>query len=154
MLCDAFSRGAVEAGHDVKKIILQQKDINFCLGCYACQRNGGNCIQKDDMTEVLDQMIGADVWVLATPVYFYSMNAKLKVLIDRVFAKYSQIKEKKTYLIATCKDIAVNAMEGTVAGYHWFLYCLNKVEDAGHILAYGVRRQGRGEREAYTKRGL
>ncbi|HUL00463.1 MAG TPA: flavodoxin family protein, partial [Nitrospirota bacterium] len=57
LLCDQFVRGAAEAGHQVEKIFLRDKRINYCTGCGTCQSNGGTCVQKDDMAEVLDKMI-------------------------------------------------------------------------------------------------
>lgn len=48
-LADAFIRGTQEAGHQVEKINLRDRTVNGCLGCGACQRNGGTCVQKDDM---------------------------------------------------------------------------------------------------------
>ncbi len=60
MLCDQFMLGAKEAGNQAEKIFLRDKKINYCVGCYAC--NGeANCIQQDDMAEVLEKMIAADV---------------------------------------------------------------------------------------------
>ena len=82
LLCDEFIKGALEAGNKVEKVFLADKKINVCLGCGACY-NTSKCIQKDDMVELNDKMVEADVIVLATPVYFYSMAGQLKVLIDR-----------------------------------------------------------------------
>lgn len=70
ILCDQFILGATEAGHAVEKVSLRDKQIGHCTACDACQRNGGNCVLKDDMAGILDKMIGADVIVMATPVYF------------------------------------------------------------------------------------
>ena len=82
LLCDQFAKGAEEAGHQVEKIRVQEKKIAPCLACYGC-RNTGVCVQKDDMAAILDKLVEADVLVLATPVYFYSMDGQLKTLIDR-----------------------------------------------------------------------
>lgn len=81
-LCDEFQRGCQEAGHQVRKVSLQNRKIQFCTACYACKKTG-SCIQKDDAVEILQQMTEADVIVLATPVYFYSMAGQVKTLIDR-----------------------------------------------------------------------
>ena len=75
MLCDEFLRGAVDAGHEVEKIRIAEKKIGYCSGCYYCQQTGGVCAKKDDMAELLQKMIDADVIVLASPVYFYSIDA-------------------------------------------------------------------------------
>ena len=97
-LCDQFAKGAKEAGHQVEKINLQDKKINFCLGCGACNSTH-ICVQKDDMKPLLDKMIVADVIVLATPVYFYSMNGQLKTFIDRCVPRYTEMTNKDFYFI-------------------------------------------------------
>lgn len=141
LLCDRFASGAKESGNEVEKIFLRDRTINFCHGCMACMKTG-KCVQKDDMAEILDKMLAADVLVLGTPVYFYSMSAQLKVLIDRTVPKYTEIKDKKAYLIATAGEDDESAMDGTINGFHGFLSCLDNVEDAGHIFATGVNGIG------------
>ena len=51
LLCDEFMRGALEAGHEVEKIRVQEKKVACCTACYAC-RDTGNCAIKDDMAEL------------------------------------------------------------------------------------------------------
>mgnify|MGYP000802091376 CR=1 FL=1 len=87
ILCDEFLRGAREAGHQLEKVRPTEKKIAPCLGCYYCASHGGECVRRDDMADLLQQMIDADVIVLASPVYFYSINAQLKAVIDR-FQRY------------------------------------------------------------------
>ncbi len=142
LLCDQFILGATEAGNQVEKIYVQDKEINFCLGCMDCQSNGGVCVQNDDMVEILDKMVRADVLVMATPIYFYNMDAQLKVLIDRTCPRYSEISNKKAFLIATSDDGRKEAMDVTVAGFRAFLSCLDNVEEAGIIYGTGVRDIG------------
>ena len=78
-LCDEFLRGAQEAGHEVEKIFLKDKTIHYCTGCGVCNE-GKPCPQKDDAPEIVRKMVAADVIVLATPVYFYTMSAQMKTL--------------------------------------------------------------------------
>lgn len=96
-LCDEFIKGAVETNHQVEKVVLAEKKINYCKGCYAC-RGDGRCAQKDDMAPILDAMVAADAIVLATPVYFYTMCAQMKTLIDRTVAQYTKITNKEFFL--------------------------------------------------------
>lgn len=103
ILCDQFALGAGEAGHEVEKIFLRDKDIHYCTGCYVCEKTKGVCAIKDDMPEILEKIIRTDVLVLSTPVYFYCMNAQLKTVIDRTVARYTEIKNKEAYLIATAE---------------------------------------------------
>ncbi|OGV51119.1 MAG: NADPH-dependent FMN reductase [Lentisphaerae bacterium GWF2_52_8] len=133
ILCDQFMQGAQEAGKSAEKIYVKDKKINFCTGCGACQTNKGKCSQRDDMEEILEKMVAADVIVLATPVYFYSICAQLKVLIDRVCPRYTELTNKKAYLIATAADSSKSALDGTIAGFRGFLDCLTNVEESGII---------------------
>jgi multimeric flavodoxin WrbA len=138
LLCDQFMLGAREAGNQVEKINLQDRKINFCLGCMDCQSNGGVCVQNDDMAEILDKMVQADVLVMATPVYFYNMDAQLKALIDRTCPQYTKIANKKAFLIATSYDSGKEAIDVTLAGFRAFLGCLDNVEEGGIIHGTGV----------------
>ena len=56
LLCDEFMRGAIEAGHEVEKIRVQEKKVAYCSACYACQ-DTGVCAIKDDMAEIMQKMI-------------------------------------------------------------------------------------------------
>ena len=142
LLCEQFMQGAQEAGHSVEKIDLRDKKIGFCTGCGFCQTHQGKCSQRDDMAEILGKMVEANVLVLATPVYFYSMCAQLKVLIDRVCPRYTEVSNKKLYLIATAADSAKSALEGTIAGFRGFLDCLDNSEEAGIIYGTGLHNLG------------
>ena len=86
LLCDAFASGAKETGNEVEKIRVGAKKIAYCSACYYCREHGGKCVHQDDVAEILQKMIDADVIVLASPVYFYSIDAQLKAVIDRTLA--------------------------------------------------------------------
>ena len=55
LLCNEFMRGAAEAGHQVEKIFLKDKHINYCTGCSVCSMYGKPCPQKDDAAEVVEK---------------------------------------------------------------------------------------------------
>ena len=107
LLCNEFMRGAAEAGHQVEKIFLKDKHINYCTGCSVCSMYGKPCPQKDDAAEVVEKMIAADVIVMATPVYFYTMSAQMKTLIDRCCARYLEIKDKEFYFIIAAAEESI-----------------------------------------------
>lgn len=86
LLCDAFQNGAESVGNHVTKIEVATKEIGYCHGCYYCQEHG-HCFQNDDMGPILDQMVVTDVIVLATPIYFYSLDGQIKTLIDRILPR-------------------------------------------------------------------
>lgn len=142
LLCDQFMKGATESGNTAEKIHVPDKNIHFCNGCLTCQSNGGECVLDDDMGDILEKMIQADVLVLATPVYFYNMDAQMKVLIDRTCSRYTEISHKKVYLIATSTDTGPGAMEGTINGFKAALSCYPHAEVAGIICGTGVTNVG------------
>jgi len=138
LLCDQFMLGAKEVGNQVEKIFLRKKKINFCLGCGTCQDNGGICVQKDDMAEILEKMIAADVIVMATPVYFYTMNGQMKTLIDRTVSRCRQITNKEMYFIIAAADPRQEAMERTIEGFRGFTSCTSGAIEKGIIYGTGA----------------
>lgn len=99
-LCDRFAEGARDAGNEVEKIFINDRNIGYCRGCGVCNRTH-RCVQKDDMEEILNKMVAADVIVMATPVYFYTMNGQMKTLIDRTVPRYEEI-SGKDFLFYRC----------------------------------------------------
>ena len=136
-LCDRFMEGAIEAKHQVEKVVLAEKKINYCTGCYACRGNG-RCAQKDDMAQVLDSMMAADVIVMATPVYFYTMCAQMKTVIDRTVARYTKITKKEFYFIVTAADSNKAALERTIDGFRAFTSCLPGAKEKGIVYGAGA----------------
>lgn len=76
-------RGAESAGAAVRVVALRDLRILPCNECYTCARTGRCCIQDDDFGGVLDAMLAADRLIFATPVFFMTVCAQAKVLIDR-----------------------------------------------------------------------
>ena len=140
LLCDQFAKGAQEAGHQVEKIRVREKKIAPCLACYGC-RGTGICVQKDDMAEILEKLVEADVLVLATPVYFYSMDGQLKTLIDRTLPRYTEIRNKEVWFIATAAA-GKGAMERTIDALRGFTDCLPGAQVKGVIYGSGVYQKG------------
>lgn len=138
LLCDQFMLGAGEAGHQAEKIFLRDKEINYCIACDTCKNSGGTCDQEDDMAEVLDKMIAADVIVMATPVYFYTMDAQMKTLIDRTYSRYMEIRDKEFYFIATAAVTRKQALERTIEGFRGFTSVLNGAKEKGIIYGTGA----------------
>ena len=142
LLCDTFLEGARDAGHRAEKIFLRDRHINYCTGCGACLEEGKPCPHQDDMAEILDQMIGADVIVMATPVYFYTMAAQMKTLIDRTCSRYTEITGKEFYFIVTAADTNQEAMERTLEDFRGFTFCLDGAIEKGVVLGTGAWHMG------------
>lgn len=141
ILSNEFLRGASDAGHQVEKIFLKDKTINYCTGCSVCSLHGKPCPQQDDMAEILDKMIQADIIVMATPVYFYTMSAQMKTLIDRCCGRYTEMTHKIFYFIVTAADSEQKNLERTVDTFQGFLDCLDEPTIGGVVYGTGVWHQ-------------
>lgn len=142
LLCNQFLKGALSAGHHAEKIALREHQINFCLGCGVCNTSH-KCVQKDDMGELLNKMVEADVIVLATPVYFYSMDGQLKTFIDRTVPRYSEISNKDFYFIITAADTSHKNMQRTLEALRGFTAdCLDGAREKGIIYGTGAWQKG------------
>ena len=140
ILCDHFIRGAQENGHHIEKIQLAGKTINHCVACYACK--SGKCIHADAAPEIIQKMLTADVIVLATPVYFYTMCAQLKSLIDRSVMVYPNLTDKEFYFLITMADTAQEMFRGTVEALNGFVACCENSKCSGMVTASGVYERG------------
>lgn len=144
-LCKEFEKGAIESGNEVEIIAINSKKIGYCIACDGCQRNGGKCVIKDDMADILEKMIHADVIVMATPVYFYSLYGQMKVFIDRTYARFKEISNKDFYFIMTAAE-GKNEMKRTLECFRGFTNCLEGAKEKG--IVYGTDAWGKGEIES------
>ena len=77
--------GAKADGADTELFSVAGKKIEPCLACRACSKEG-ICAQKDDMQPLYDKILAADGIIFGTPVYFYTMTAQCKAIMDRTIA--------------------------------------------------------------------
>lgn len=77
-LIDAFTAGAEAAGHTVARFDLAALDIHGCRGCLGGARIRHPCVQRDGMDAVYPAYMAADVVVLASPMYYWSISGQLK----------------------------------------------------------------------------
>ncbi len=82
IMVDEALAGAMEAGASSEKVILNELDIAPCRACNGCRKTG-ECVQRDDMLALLEQMERSQVWVLGTPVYWWGPTGQFKVFVDR-----------------------------------------------------------------------
>lgn len=141
-LCDAFLRGAQESGHSVEKVRVASLNIHPCSACYYCRTHHGECVHKDDMAHLLQKIIDADVLVLASPVYFYSIDAQLKAVIDRTVARWLEVKGKEFYYIASMADEELSSADTTLACFRGYAECVEESTEKGVLIANGVYEVG------------
>ena len=140
-LVEAFAKGAAEH-HHVEIVSVRDYKVSPCLGCNACFKTNGICAQKDDMAVIYEKMSQADMLVIASPVYFYSISAQLKTVIDRF---HNPIRDsfhiKKMALLLVGAASLPELFDAILMEYN---LCLKffKLEDAGKILVRGVKDKG------------
>jgi multimeric flavodoxin WrbA len=87
ILAAQISKGAKSAGAEVETVFLQDLKISPCLACDTCQKpNSKGCAIKDNMQTIYPKLIKADAWVIASPVYWFTMSAQTKIFMDRSYA--------------------------------------------------------------------
>jgi len=87
ILASRIIKGAQEAGAEVETFYLNGMNIRPCQGCYACQKKDSKgCVQDDDMQKIYPKLVEADAWVIASPVYWFTMSAQTKLFMDRCLA--------------------------------------------------------------------
>lgn len=141
VLCEQFAKGASEAGHEAETLLLRKMRIAPCRACYTCMETH-TCAIQDDMKEVFQKLQAADVIVLASPVYFYSISTQMKAVIDRCLVNHKSLTNKKFYFIVTAADPQHDAAEGTLAAFRGFLRCLPDAQEAGLIYGMGTWDKG------------
>lgn len=86
-LAARISRGAKSTGAKVETLFLQDLKISPCRACDTCQKHDSKgCAIKDDMQKIYPKLIRADAWVIASPVYWFTMSAQTKIFMDRCYA--------------------------------------------------------------------
>ena len=138
-LCERFQKGAEEKGNVVRIVNLNDYNIGFCKGCYACSQNDGVCFQNDDMASIIDKLVSADAIVFATPVYFYCMSGQLKTFIDRLVPVYEKLTKKEVYIFVTAADENEAMLDSTVEAIRGLTRdCMEGTKEMGVIKASGV----------------
>lgn len=141
LLAKSFVEGARDTGNEVEYISLKNKDIRFCIGCLACQKTG-HCVIKDDVADIMNSVLKADVVVWATPIY-YEMSGQMKTLIDRLNPMYSKdYKFRDVYLLATAAEEGDEVFEKAITGLSGWIDCFEKTSIKGTVLCGGVSSGG------------
>ncbi len=152
-LTASFIKGAEEAGHQVKKVSLLKVQVNGCIGCNACRHNGRGCVQRDGFQELLPQIEEADLLVFASPLYYWTISARLKALIERLYSiaqkdpapplgRYEKYPEKDCALLMTSADDLFWTFEQAVSYYQFALVRYIGFHDRGMLLAGGCGGSG------------
>ncbi len=144
---DAYTHDMLES---LKVFLIIQRhnaampNVGWCEAMTMLFENNAKMASKyfDRKLGVLEAGAAADVIVMATPVYFYTMSAQMKTLIDRCCARYLEIKDKEFYFIIAAAEESVPMMERTIDGFRGFLDCLEEPKECGTIYGVGAWKVG------------
>jgi multimeric flavodoxin WrbA len=150
ILLDEALSGARESGAQAEKVIISECKLSPCIACGACNKTG-ICTLKDDMQELYKRIMGSDVMIFASPIYFYTVSAWAKIAIDRCQALWAQkyvLKEpnlknsKRGYFIGVGASKGDRLFEGAKLTMKYFFDAAG-YEYAGELLVNGVDDKGK-----------
>lgn len=152
LIAKEFEKGAVEAGHQVVMLDVAHANVGVCGGCVACGYNGP-CVKKDDMEMIKQEILSADMLVLATPLYYYGISAQLKKVVDRFcsFNSSLQSKHMKSALLAVAWNSDSWTFDALESHYKTLVRYLN-LKDQGMILGRGCGTPGMTARSIYMSK--
>ncbi len=153
LLAEEFTAGAREAGHTVQRFDAAFAEIHPCVSCYSCAQHGMQCALQDDMEVLKQQLLAADMLVIATPIYYFGFPAQLKVAMDRFNAFNAALmrQRKKAMLLLTCADVEDWISEPIRQQYKVLLRYMGW-EDCGILTASGLMQRRDLERTDYPAR--
>lgn len=129
----AFTEGAVKAGHKVDVFDVCDMNISGCSACEYCHNTGnGECIKDDDMKKVYPVLHQADMLVIASPVYYFSLTAQLQAAIHRFYNLKKLPKATKAVMLLSSKEPDV--YDGSIEQYKGMLGYLG-LENCGIVTA-------------------
>lgn len=111
----AFVRRAEELGHTIRRFDAAFLKIGGCRACETCYKTGKACSFDDDFNAIASAILEADVVVYTMSVYWYSIPAQVKGVIDRIFSLVvggKDIAGKKCALITCCEEDDMSVMDG------------------------------------------
>ena len=84
ILVDQILKGSKTKGHTAVKLYLYKYRITPCMDCRSCKKGDHVCTMKDGMQQIYPKMMGADLIVFGTPIYYYGPTGQMKLLVDRM----------------------------------------------------------------------
>ncbi len=143
-MTDAFIRAAKEKGHTVARFDAAMMKIGGCHACETCYKTGKACSFDDDFNTIAPAILEADAVVFAMPVYWYSIPAQIKGVIDRLFSFVvggRDIAGKECAVIACCEEEDLTVLDGVRIPIERSA-ALMKWKMVGEVLVPGVLNVG------------
>lgn len=152
LLAERFKEGAEASGHSVVTLDVAHAKLRPCLGCVKCGYEGP-CAQHDAMEGFKEELLGSDMLVFVTPLYYYGFSAQLKTFIDRFCAFNFSLNAKHldSALLAVAWNSDAWTFDALTAHYETLVRYLN-FTDRGRILGYGCGTRAMTERSVYPEK--
>jgi len=134
LLVSEVLKGAASKGAETCKLYLNDLNIKPCQSC-GVDPNPEHCLFKDDMEQVYDVLENCDAVVLGSPVYFDTVSAQVKLMIDRsnclmpyvekadgTFGFERRLKKPKkgVFVVVSGKEQELDTILATVKGFFFW----------------------------------
>ncbi len=143
-MTDAFIQAAEAKGHQITRFDAAMMNAGGCHACETCYKSGKACSFDDDFNTIAPAILEADAIVFTTPVYWYSIPAQIKGVIDKLFSLVvggKDIAGKECALITCCEENDMSVMDGVRIPVERSAALL-KWHMAGEVLVPGVLNVG------------
>lgn len=143
-MTDSFIKAAEAKGHTITRFDAALKKVDGCRACETCFSTGKACTFDDDFNTIAPAILEADVIAFTMPVYWYSIPAQIKGVIDRIFSMVvggKDIAGKECALITCCEEDDMSVMDGVRIPIER-MAALNKWKMVGEVLIPGVLNVG------------
>lgn len=143
-MTDAFIKAAEEKGHTITRFDAAMMNVGGCHACETCYKTGKACSFDDDFNIIAPAILEADAVVFTMPVYWYSIPAQIKGVIDKLFSLVVGGKDfagKECALIACCEEDDMSVLDGVRVPYERTAALL-KWHSVGEVLVPSVLNVG------------
>lgn len=143
-MTDAFIKEAERLGHKVERFDAAFMNLGGCHACMTCYKTGKACSFDDDFNIIAPAVLNADAVIYTMPVYWYSIPAQIKCVIDRIFSLVvggKNVAGKKCDLIACCEENDMTVLDGVRIPVERSAALL-KWDMLGEVLVPGVLNEG------------
>lgn len=143
-MTEAFIQAAEGKGYQVTRFDAALKNVGGCHACETCFKTGKACSYDDDFNTIAPAIQEADGIVFTMPVYWYTIPAQIKGVIDKLFSfviGQKDIAGKKCGLITCCEEDDISVMDGVRMPIERSTALL-KWEMVGEVLISGVLNPG------------
>ena len=143
-MTDAFIKAAETKGHTVTRFDAAMMNVGGCHACETCFKSGKACSFDDDFNKIAPAVLEADAVVFTMPVYWYSIPAQIKGVIDKLYSfcvAGKDIAGKECALIACCEEDDLSVLDGVRIPIERSAALL-KWQMVGEVLAPGVLNTG------------